>query len=108
MCLYQQKKVDPNVVSDEALDYMLELTKRNLDLRVKKKPIPNRNMEPISKGVFVMQVHAGVFHEGFVMFGCVIKNHYRQVITTSSRKEHIPVDPCVAKILTFRWSLLLA
>lgn len=84
---------------------MLEFNIENLDLQIKKKSILSGNLEPISHGIFMVHVYAGCFQEGFVIVGCVIKNHSKEVIIASSKKEHIFVDSSVAEILSIRWSL---
>lgn len=39
MCLYNQKRVEPQAVAEEVFDWVLEFNKGNPSLRVKKKSI---------------------------------------------------------------------
>lgn len=41
-------------------------------------------------------------------FGCIIKYHDGKIILVMSRKEHITVEPTIAKLLAIIWSLQLA
>ncbi|KAI5426125.1 hypothetical protein KIW84_031808 [Lathyrus oleraceus] len=50
----------------------------------------------------------GVFSEGFVSLGCIIKNHDKEVSMAPCRKEVVSVKPIVIEMLAIRWSLMLA
>lgn len=55
-----------------------------------------------------MQVDIGFFNEGFVSFGCIIKNHGKNIILVGTRRENINVEPVAAELLTVRWSIRIA
>lgn len=46
--------------------------------------------EPIAKGLFVLQVDTSYFvEEGFVVYGCVIKEHDRKILLATGRAVKI-------------------
>ncbi|CAI8584800.1 unnamed protein product [Vicia faba] len=73
--LYQQKSLNPIRVAEVALECVLEFNKWNPEVGAKKKLLVHSELEIVPKNIHVLQVDSGVFMEGFVSYGCTIKNH---------------------------------
>lgn len=54
-----------------------------------------------------VQVDAGVYEEGIVAMGCVIKDRNKVIIMASCRKEEIQVEPLVVEVMAIRWAIQL-
>ncbi|XP_058759750.1 uncharacterized protein LOC131633056 [Vicia villosa] len=48
------------------------------------------------------QVDAGCAPDGSAVFGCVFKNHAKEVLMAASKKERIEVEPSLAELLAIR------
>lgn len=70
--------------------------------------LQRRNEVPIARDLCVLQVDASCFDEGFLNFGCVIKDHDIKIVLALSQKELITADPTITEILAIKWSLQLA
>lgn len=104
--IYQQKESQPIRVAEEALERVLEFNKWNLEENVKENDPLRVDSNP--RNIHIVQVDAGVFTERFVTFGCLIKNHDKEIILATYRKKLVSVELVLAKIMAIRWSLLLA
>lgn len=65
-------------------------------------------VEYSSRNIHIVMDDVGVFSEGFVSLGCIIKNHDKEVSMAPCRKEVVSVKPIVIEMLAIRWSLMLA
>lgn len=52
--------------------------------------------------LIVAQVDAGVFQDGSVSFGCVLRNQRAEIILAASKKDLITVSSNVAELLAIR------
>ncbi|XP_058732849.1 uncharacterized protein LOC131604425 [Vicia villosa] len=58
--------------------------------------------------VHLVQVDAGFNREGKAVFGCVFKNHNRDVILAASKVENVEVESSLAEMLALRWCIKIA
>lgn len=102
--LYKHKIVNLVRVAEDALDVVMKFNRRNPEIGVKQKSLVHSALESNTKDVHLVQVDAGVSNEGFVPFGCIFKNHEKDIILSTSKRERIIVEPVVAEMLAIRWS----
>lgn len=95
-------------MAEKALEVVIEFNRWNpLPTRPKKKLIcPVESSQ--SYDVIIAHVDAGVFCDGFVTYGCSLRNHNREFVLAASCKEFISIDPALAEMLAIRWCLSLA
>lgn len=106
--LYQHKSVSPVSIMKDVIFSVEEFNCRNSDAGAKlSRPNPTSDLL-LPAELNVVQVDAGVFHDGSVSFGCVFRNQQGDIILAASKTEFISVAPDMAEFLAIRWCLSIA
>ncbi|XP_058724687.1 uncharacterized protein LOC131596129 [Vicia villosa] len=107
LLVYRQKFTDPRLVAKEAMESVIEFNKFNPCIKAKP-PAHNLLEVPISFEVCILQVDAGCFDEGFISFGCLLRNQAGRVVSAACKWEEMSANPVTAETLAIHWSLQLA
>lgn len=84
------------------LESVLDFNKWNPEIGTKNKLPLHSYLESNPRNVHILLVDSRVFNEEFVSFGCIIKNHDKEIILDTSRKEIISVESVVTEILAIK------
>ncbi|XP_058775075.1 uncharacterized protein LOC131649326 [Vicia villosa] len=106
--LYQQKIVSPLRVMENVCFLVEEFNCRNVDTETNHDSSRAHSDVVLPTDLITAQVDAGVFQDGSVSFGCVLRNQRAEIILAASKKDFITVPPNVAELLAIRWCLGIA
>lgn len=104
--VFQQKSCSLIVMAFNALARVQDFIREN-PVSIRHQPV-NHSLESFPADVHIAQVDVGLSREGFVVFGCIFKNHRREITLAASKKEYIDVDLGLAELLALRWCITMA